>query len=398
MKDDMKRLRHKYWARIKMFLFLCLCVPLLPGCWDSQELEHMFYIHALGIDYQDGKYIIYAQILDPTALSKESQKSEEGLGAWVGVGVGQSYEDAIHDLYATSQRRIRWGHLNAIVFSEPLLAQKGVQESLDMVTRYEEIRYIPWVYCTDSSIPKVLSSAPILESSPVFSFLSDPYAVYRQSSFIEPVRLHRFITNLQEPGRPGIPPEISVKENRWFDAKATYPEIEISGYGLLRNGKLVGRLSRDEAIGERWFSPHISRIPLILNQRGDSIATMTIIKRKCRVRPVIIGGHLRFDAQIQVGGSIVQRGRPLSQAQLESMISKKIEKEIRKTYENGLRYGVDIYTLADSLYRRDPQTFHRYATKDGHLQLSEDSLEHVEVKVKIYDMGKATESANRFTS
>lgn len=398
MKDAMKRLRHKYWAQIKIFLFLCLCVPLLSGCWDAQELEHVFYIHALGIDYQDGKYILYAQILNPMALSKEAAQSEKKTGAWIGVGVGQSFEDAVHDLYATSQRRIRWGHLNAIVFSEPVLAQKGVQEAFDIVTRYEEVRYIPWVYCTDSSVAKVLSAKPILESSPVFSLLSDPFGVYRQSSFIEPLRLHRFITNLQEPGRPGILPEISVKENRWFDDEATYPEIEISGYGLLRNGKLVGRLSCDEASGERWFSPHISRAVLILNQRGDSIATMTVTRRKCRIRPVIIRGHLRFDAQIQVGGSIVQMGRPLSQPQLESMISKKIEKDIRKTYENGLRYGVDIYALADSLYRRNPQAFHRYASEDGHLHLSEDSLEHVQVKVKIYDMGKTTESANRFTS
>ncbi|MCL6443891.1 MAG: Ger(x)C family spore germination protein [Alicyclobacillus sp.] len=398
MKDAMNRLRHKCWAQIRVFLFLCLCVPLLSGCWDAQELEHMFYIHALGIDYQDGKYILYAQILNPMALSKEAAKSEEKTGAWIGVGEGPSYEDAVHDLYATSQRRIRWGNLNAIVFSEQLLAQKGIQEALDVITRYEEVRYIPWVYCTDTSVPKVLSAAPILESSPVFSLLSDPYQVYRQSSFIEPVRLHRFITNLQEPGRPGLLPEISVKENRWFDAKATHPEIGLFGYGLLRNGKLVGRLSRDEATGLRWFVPHVSRAVVILKQHGDTIATMTVMRRKCRVRSVITGGHLRFDAQIQVGGSILQMTRPLSQAQLEAMISKKIEKDIRKTYQNGLRYGVDIYALADALYRHNPQAFHRYASKDGYLQLSEDSLQHVQVKVNISDMGKTTEPANRFTS
>lgn len=390
-------LRH-VWIRWKTFLTLCLCVPLLSGCWDSHELEHMFYIHAIGVDYQGGKYVIYAQVLNPMALAKESSKSPEQIGAWIGKGVGPSLEDAVHSLYATTQRMVYWGHLDAIVFSETLLAQKGVQEALDILTRFREVRYTSWVFCTNSAVAKVLSAEPILESSPVYSVLADPSKVYKQSSFIEPMRLHRFIINLQEPGLRGVLPEIAVKENLWFDAKAIHPELEISGYGLLQNGKLVGRISRDEVTGIRWFLPHLFRAVVIVNQHGNAIATMTIDSQRRRIRPVVTGGRLRFDVQMEVNGTVVQMGKAVSEVQLKSMFAQEIQKEIRSTYANGLRLGVDIYALSDSLYRRDPQTFHRYASNDGHIQLHEDSLRRVQVKVKIHDQGKTTEPATRFTS
>ncbi|WEH10047.1 hypothetical protein [Alicyclobacillus fastidiosus] len=197
-------------------------------------MEHMFYVHAIGVDYQDGKYVIYAQVLNPMAIAKESAKSEEKTGAWIGMGVGLSFDEAVQNLYATTQRRVYWGHMDAIVLSETVLAQKGVQEVLDDLTRYHEIRYTPWMFCTNTPVSKVLTAEPILESSPVYSVLSDPNEVYNQSSFIKPLRLHRFIVNLQEPGRPSILTEISVTENQWYDAKTTHPEIKMSGYGLLR--------------------------------------------------------------------------------------------------------------------------------------------------------------------
>ncbi|WEH10048.1 Ger(x)C family spore germination C-terminal domain-containing protein [Alicyclobacillus fastidiosus] len=160
----------------------------------------------------------------------------------------------------------------------------------------------------------------------------------------------------------------------------------------------MGRLSDDEATGLRWFLPYLPRAIVTLDRRGDSIATVVFNSHRYRVRPVIIRGSLKFDVQVKVGGVIDQMGQSVSEAQVKSMVAQKIEKDIRKTYDKGLRFGVDIYSLADSLYRRNPKAFHRFVTNDGHVKLSEDSLQRIQVEVTIKDAGKLTKPATRFTS
>ncbi|MCF8564702.1 Ger(x)C family spore germination protein [Alicyclobacillus tolerans] len=390
---------HKWMTRIRALLITCLSVPLLTGCWDAREVEHLFYVHAVGIDYQGGNYVVYVQVLNPFAIAKESAKSEELTGAWIGKGEGSSVEEALNDLYATTQRNVYWGHLNTIILSEPFLKQQqGLQQAIDIITRFPETRYTPWIFCTNSPVSSVLLAKPILESSPVYSHLGDPANVYKQSSFIQPMRLHRFIIWQQESGRPDLLPELSVTQGKWFDHKQSFEEPELSGYGLLRNGKLIGRLSRDEVTGLRWFLPRVPRAMVPLRQQGKTIATVYLTSTRNHIQPAVIGEHMSFNVNVKVRGTVGQMGQPLSDGQLKSMITQQIKQDIRKTYDNGLRFGVDIYGLYDSLYRRNPQAFHRFADKGGHPVLSKDSLQDIQVNVRIYDSGRTTEPSTRFTS
>lgn len=390
---------YKWLIRMRTFLISCLCVPLLTGCWDAREVEHLFYVHAIGIDYEGGNYVVYAQVINPFAIAKESAKSQELTGAWIGKGVGASVERALTDLYATTQRNVYWGHLDTIILSEPLLKQQqGLQQGVDIITRYPETRYTPWIFGTNSPVSKVLLAKPILESSPVYSLLGDPANVYKQSSLVQPMRLHQFIIAQQEPGRPDLLPELSVAEGKWFDDKRSFEEPEISGFALLQDGTLIGRLSRDEVTGMRWFLPRVPRAIVPVRQQGKTIATVYLSSKRNHIQPVVMGDHVRFNVNVNVRGTVGQMGQPISEGELKSMVAQEIKQDIRKTYDNGLRFGFDTYGLSDSLYRRNPQAFHHFADKNEHLKLSEDSLQDIRVNVRLYDSGRTTEPSTRFTS
>jgi hypothetical protein len=45
-------MKRRRWDTAVMFMVL---FPLLTGCWNAKELEHMFYINTVGIDYQENK-------------------------------------------------------------------------------------------------------------------------------------------------------------------------------------------------------------------------------------------------------------------------------------------------------------------------------------------------------
>lgn len=222
-----------------------LLVPLVTGCWNMHELEHMYYAHAIGIDFQEGQYKLYVQILDFSTLGKQegggAKKGSIG-GAWVGEGSGRSIQSALHNLYASSQRRIYWGHLNSIVLSEEIL-KLGVHEVMDILTRYNELRYTLWVFGTRGPLKNILLASPILEASPVYPLLGDPNDLYSQSSFIAPVHLYRLISDMKERGRTPLLPLIQLTQGHWADKEEIYTSLGLEGVAVLSDDKWIGWLA-----------------------------------------------------------------------------------------------------------------------------------------------------------
>lgn len=174
---------------LKKKLAVVLMLPLLlSACWDNNEIDKVLYIHALGVDYKEGEYQVYAQLINIGGLGR----SEGGGGiqtspSTVGMGKGNTVDSAVFDFYKNVPQRIFWGHLSSMVFTEDALKQQNiVLSAMDVINRYRETRYTVWISSTNSSIRDLLNTFPILGISPMFTRLSDPRTSYEQSSFVEP--------------------------------------------------------------------------------------------------------------------------------------------------------------------------------------------------------------------
>ncbi|MCQ6557285.1 Ger(x)C family spore germination protein [Paenibacillus mendelii] len=376
-----------------MALYVFLLCPLLTGCWNMRELDHMFYAHAVGIDYKDGQYQLDVQILDFSTLGMQEGgggKSEPETGAWVGKGHGNSIQSALHNLYATSQRRIYWGHLNTVIISESVL-KLGIHEVIDILTRYSEFRYTLWVFGTRASVEEVLLASPILESSPVYSQLGDPNDVYNQSSFIQPIRLNRLIVEMREPGKTPLLPLITLSKGYWLDKKQKYSALEIEGIGMIKDGKWNGWLSKEKVTGSRWLERSTARTPLVIDsEKKHPVASVVFEHPKPRINPEIRKGKVYFNIKVTVKGSIGEMGREASESFITSRSEKLIEEEIRRTFMEGLKQKTDILNLLDSLYRKNLQEW-RNITRSREFPLDAESLKSIDVKVRITNSGRTVE-------
>lgn len=54
-----------------LYILMISLSLLLTGCWDIREVQDINYISAIGVDYKDGEYIIYAQMLDFSSVAKQ---------------------------------------------------------------------------------------------------------------------------------------------------------------------------------------------------------------------------------------------------------------------------------------------------------------------------------------
>ncbi len=87
-----------------------LILMLVSGCWNSKDIQNMAYVTALGVDYENGRFKSYAQMLNFTNIAK-SDTGEVGkpVPIWVGVGEGKTLTESLTTMYATSQIRVFGG-------------------------------------------------------------------------------------------------------------------------------------------------------------------------------------------------------------------------------------------------------------------------------------------------
>src|SRR5690606_41156189 len=86
----------------KLLLFPLLL--LVAGCWDTNQPERMYYLLGLGIDYKDGQYEIYSQVVAFTNIAKSKQPNPEATQAEVGIAKGKTFDEAFFNLDRKSTR------------------------------------------------------------------------------------------------------------------------------------------------------------------------------------------------------------------------------------------------------------------------------------------------------
>ncbi|PKR78096.1 hypothetical protein CEY16_09270 [Halalkalibacillus sediminis] len=378
---------------MKKILNLVMCsllTILLSGCWDAEELEGMYYVHALGVDYVDNEYEVYLQIVNfQSSPGTGEQQGGGGSGSEIEVGKarGKTALEAIHHLYPSTQRRVFWGHLSGIVFTERMM-EHGIEEVLDSIDRYREIKPTLWTFTTSESLHELLVITPILEMNTIFSFLGDPEKSYQQSSLVEPIQEYQFLSVLREPGKTLILPHFSITRSDWKNNLGeTKENLNISSASLMSDSHYKGVLEHNEMLGIRWIQRAAQRALLVVpDSEGKPLASVTLNTEKVKIKPHIDEEGVTFSIDIKVSGdvSVLQEDKKLNE--LVQSAKEQIINEVEETYKKGLEIDADVYSFSNALYKENPQEWKKL-TEKNELPLTEESLQEVNVKVVIDTTG-----------
>lgn len=358
------------------------------GCWDFNEVEHVIYINAIGVDYVDRKYILYAQVIDFSAISKQetsSGRKEEKIA--LGKGVGDTFDQAAFDLYKSSQQRTSWAHISALVFTERAI-REGVQEhAVDLLSRYHEMRHTMWTFGTQEPLEDLLVTKTILSISSFYSRLNDPIDPYRQNSTIQPLTLQQVLTSMREPASTTVFPYLGVDKSSWNSNKKKQDMFTLSGVGLVINGRYKGYLDRQQLKGLRWLQPKVRRVPVFTYADGKPLAAVIFLRPKVQVTTSMVGNEPVFDIKIKAKGKVLEYSQSRSDSFIQQIAAKEIESEVRKTYQAGLNLDADVLDLGLELYRSNPDVWHRLQKK-GDVPLRASSLRSVQVDLRLESSGK----------
>lgn len=359
------------------------------GCWDIKTIQDTNYFTAIGFDYQKGRYVVYAQMLDFSSVAKqEGGKAGQPPQIWVGREEGATVNEAFNRFYKTTQQRVFWGHVSAYLFSSEALRQ-GIGKFLDGSVRYSETRFTQWIYSTDESIEAIFSVVPFFNVSPMASILMNPIENYRQLSFIRPFRLYRAAALIREPGYTLMMPTLSIRKDAWMKNQKPDPKLEVNGVYALGKNNLVEWFSDKEFKGDRWLENSTARSPLVVYIGGKPVRTVSIQKPKSRITPRK-GSSLIFDVHVKCKAITIESQETVDEDSIQKKIEKQITQEIEETFKQGKSRGVDIYQLEHTLYKQD---FKQWATltSNGKQPLEGYQLGDVQVDAQLTHSGMLKE-------
>jgi len=372
-------------------VFMLGILLILNGCGQQSEIDRMLYVHVIGVDLVDDKYEVYAQIINLEnrggSMGNEAGGGEEAV---VGSAKGETLLDAIYNFYEGAQRKVFWGHLSSIIFSERFLNEKGIEgieEAIEMISRFRETRYTIWVLGTTSPLQDLLTTFPTLNLSPIFTKLGDPVENYRQSSLVFPIRLNRFIYDIKELGSTANIPLIRSVEEYWHGDQSSQGTLVVDGYTFMDKKGFKGFLKDEDIAGLRWFQPEAERVYVCLCKGEKPPIFLIFHDIDKKIKPVIKNGQATFSMHLSVKGKIGELNKEVSKNTLMKKAEKTIIEEIKRTYKKGLEMEADVYQLSEALYRKDPKAWKELGF-DKKFMLTEDSIQSIKVEAQIMESGK----------
>lgn len=363
------------------------CLIFITACEnDIGEIENQNFATAIGVDYRDGKYHVYIQMLGLGSVAK----SEGGVKAppeiFVSETSGATFIDAFFKAYHTAQERILWAHVTAIVLSDAALEQ-GLDSVFDGLTRYYEFRPTPWIFGTKNSLDDILSTTGFFNQTSLNTILHSPISSYEQSSTIKPVKLNQFVREFFDPGRTTYIPSITIDDNQWKKNKKDEDKLAIDGAFFLGNQKYKGFFPFEEIKGIRWITPETVRASLLLPNDKNPEFLAVLEDQMVKIQPVKLDGNFGFTIHYLANGVVSNRmkNNTIEVEAMEEFVKKGIISEVRQLYQLGLEHDIDFLNLEHQLYRKHHADWKKLKNQASLLQ--EDSIKSIEVSITLEHSG-----------
>ncbi|PWW07133.1 spore germination protein KC [Paenibacillus cellulosilyticus] len=356
---------------VRRLIRASLLVPLivmLTGCWDRNELNDLALVTALALDVgEDNQIDTTIQFLLP--------RSQSGVGGTGGGGggsgtsrdtavrhaQGSNIADALSKLQRRLPRKLFWGQCKIFIFGQGV-AKKGVQESVDFLTRHPQPRERSYVFVSDGRAADTLELFPPLErsSAEVLRELSDMNIGFK-------LTLEQLSIKLISDSKAFAIPYIHIlQKSKSAEPQQTIPYIY--GTAIMKGDRMIGAMSEKVMRGMMWINNEVGEYTVSFGMKGssDGLISLKPITAKIKLVPSISGDKWKMKVKAHVEGDMVQNETAYNPAQPTVLVEmdKAFEEAVRKRIELCLnqaqhQFNADIFDFAGVYHRKFPKLWER---------------------------------------
>lgn len=349
----MRRIRQ---AAVSVLSLICM-LPVLSGCWDRTEINDLAFILTSALDLEPGGKIRYTVLVPLPGQMGGATGGGGGTGGdksyYVDSEVGNTFPEVQEKLQRRMSRRMFLAHRRTILIGEDL-ARQGISNFFDHTPRSPESRMTTYLIITKGKAYELLQSNPRFERFP-----SETIRELAKTRAVIDMDMKDFGLALSAPGSDASAAYMSIRKSQKSEKPSE--EVEIIGYALFRDYKMVGTVSGISAQGLGWLKARPVMATAMIEMEGGPKLTMRIIDLRNRIRVKIVNGKLRFVMNVEAKAKLQDSAPPVDMMltsnvrKAEKALSDYIEKAMRSTLKDMEKLGVDAAQLGTYIWRAYPK-------------------------------------------
>ncbi|NMA85929.1 MAG: Ger(x)C family spore germination protein [Tissierellia bacterium] len=379
----------------KKILFLNIIIIMatfLTGCWNAMELNTLGITLAMGLDFEDNKVLLTAEIIEPVPAKEKPSMKRGSIVTYV-QGIGENIFDAFRDITLKFDRKLYIAHNKVIILGEEF-ARKASVTDLDLLVRDHEQRETAYLLIAKGSKAyEVMGVASGLEEIPgnyIFKLIEN----FKYNPKVVKVNIAEYLRHFYDMGQQPVLGIITKKEKMKINKieksnEGKEYELTVIGGAAFDKEKLVGFLDGSET---KAFNIIMGRIktgiitfptPNIIDTNssetmsvesdikseetpGIDMSTVDIIKMKTKKNVDIINGNIVLKMEVKLRGSLeeVTKNIDISKEdnikKMEVTCSKEIETYIKNTVSKVQNeFESDIFGFGSAFHRKYPKEWHK---------------------------------------
>ncbi|MGO4109332.1 Ger(x)C family spore germination protein [Paenibacillus sp. YAF4_2] len=331
------------------------------GCWDEVNLQDVTYISAIGVDYVDEHFVVYAQMISFGVIAKQEGAPPPGSPIWVGKHEGDTNLAAIFNLMDSSQYKLSLNHLKSVVIHERAFSE--IEQIIDSLNRLSSTRFNSLVFGTKTDINDLFTMDMLFNKTPLTTPLYAPHIENNQNSYVVPMTLQTLVRGALEPAMTVKLPSLSLLPDDWENNKKMLKFLTINGTFLFNEKKSAGFVSREKSKGLIWTSEGFKR-SLVPIRVDDQRASVIIDSAKSKIKVKWDNNKPQFVLKTSLTGHLIEASTDFTDQELRSHVEQVVKAQLEDTYLKGLAMNADLYDLEHELYRHKNKEWKRLVQEE----------------------------------
>ncbi|BFT72218.1 Ger(x)C family spore germination protein [Paenibacillus sp. P36] len=346
---------------------IILCLLMLTGCWSRRELNELLIVLGVGIDWEDGEYLISFQVVNPSEISAQ-KKGGDRPPSTLFQGRGKTMFEAARSLTAEAPRKVYMGHLQLYVISEKL-ARKGIKEFIDNSFRDNELRMdFNIVVARGTKAENILKLYTPLEKLSSHSMKQSLETSQKNWAPTAAITLDETLNKLSNPGYElaltGIQiigdPQIGESKHN-VESFLPPSRFRYSGIAAFKEDKLIGWLDQQESKGYTDITDNLDSTSIEVACGEHKYMGIEVTSSDTKLKTKIQNGLPEVNVQVRVEANIVDRPcidvdlmDPATMKHLEEETKKIVQSNMEATVAHAKQIKSDIIGFGNQVGKEHP--------------------------------------------
>lgn len=335
-----------------LLMAISLCIS---GCWDRKELDERNFVLAVAIDkadqekdkvgsgverlmqpYGNKRYRLSLQIMDVIPSQNNMMGGSQGeIATYIVSNTGESLLEMVRDMLGQVARGFWFEHVQAIVISEAVVREGGLQPIIDFFRRDREMRWLTKILITSGEAHRFLEyQPPGGEASGIF--MVNSLRLYGKNPHV--AGWHTDVGNLTQ--AVDNKSRVLISRIEIFDNV-----VKLGGMAFFTGGKFGGYIDEYAVKGGKFLNgiEKSAIITIECPEHPGKMIAFELFHNDTKLRPYVKNGKIYFTLTISMNGNLSEVQCDQLHDAMEVQEIHKIERWIAEEVKNNALYAFHTY-------------------------------------------------------